>query len=192
MSLAVYPLLFGGGVVYYSLIEYVHHRNGGHLRAFGARLMASHQAHHRDPPEGGVRLLEKYRQRAPLVLLLSVLLGGPFLGLLWPLRDGLLPGVSVIAGLLAGYAWSEGFHHTMHHRCPRNRLERWLWRHHYVHHFVDPRVNYGFTSPLWDWVFRTSVQHPVVRCPGRLVPAGIDSVEGFTLRGTVAEEPEEG
>jgi hypothetical protein len=41
---------------------------------------------------------------------------------------------------------------------PRTRLGwygRWARGHHFHHHFVDARVNYGVTSPVWDVVLRT-------------------------------------
>ena len=35
------------------------------------------------------------------------------------------------------------------------RYGRWARRHHFHHHFVDVRRNYGVTTPLWDVVLRT-------------------------------------
>lgn len=180
------PTLLAGlvlGLFGYSFIEYAHHRWGGHTR-WSPRLRRSHQAHHQDPREGGVRLVEKYRQRAPLVLLVGVLLGMP-IALLLPSALAL----STFVGLLTGYAYSEWFHHRMHHARPRSAVARWLWRYHYVHHFVDPTVNHGFTSPLWDLILRTYRPMDHVAIPRKLAPPWTEDVPGFSIRSSRSVAP---
>lgn len=137
------------GFLVFSLIEYLHHRWGGHLIRRG-RLYKSHQSHHRDPREGGIRLWKKYIQRAPTVIAFALLLAGPLYLLLVPATASF-----AVAGLFAGNVYSEAFHHSMHHRAPHTRAGEWLWRQHYSHHYSESGYNYGFTSPLWDFVFRT-------------------------------------
>jgi dihydroceramide fatty acyl 2-hydroxylase len=139
------------GVLGMSFIEYAHHRWGGHATWMGRRVLESHGAHHRDPREGGVTYAQKLRQRLPLVVgVTSVLVAA-----LWPAAGGAHAG-RIALGLLGGYAYTEWYHHRMHHRAARGRFGRWMRRHHYVHHFVDARVNFGFTTPLWDWLLGTA------------------------------------
>ena len=38
-------------------------------------------------------------------------------------------------------------------------------RHHFHHHFHNPKRNHGVTSPLWDLLFRTYERPAVVRVP---------------------------
>lgn len=157
-----------GGVLAMSLIEYVHHRHAGHHASFGDRMRESHRAHHRDPKEGGVRLLTKYRQRLPLV---GGVGGASFA--LGALVASVAASAAFTTGMVLGYLWSEGYHHRMHHRPPTTRIGAWLRRYHYVHHFSDIQHNYGFTSPLWDLVFGTYTA-PVagMRLPTKHLPDG--------------------
>ncbi len=148
------------GLLVATLLEYVHHRWGGHARALGERVRTSHQLHHGDPLEGGVGYGEKLRQRAPLIAGASAVLLAGAAAIFGPRHAAV-----VILGVLAGYAYIEGYHHRMHHRPPTTAFGRWMRRHHHLHHFVDSRANYGFSSPLWDVVFRT-------RRDGRGLPSG--------------------
>jgi sterol desaturase/sphingolipid hydroxylase (fatty acid hydroxylase superfamily) len=152
------------GLFLYSFVEYAHHRWGGHT-AWLPSLRHSHQEHHRDPQEGGVTFGTKLRERLGLVVkALTVFAVVLFAALPWPHAS------IVLTGLLAGYGYSEWFHHQMHHHWPTTAVGRFLWRHHYVHHFIDGRVNYGFTSPFWDLALGTLRVMPTVQVPGRRVP----------------------
>lgn len=58
-------------------------------------------------------------------------------------------------GFLTGYAFYLLVHYIIHTRkAPRNLL-KFLWSHHYVHHYKDNQKAYGVTSPIWDWTFGT-------------------------------------
>jgi sterol desaturase/sphingolipid hydroxylase (fatty acid hydroxylase superfamily) len=166
-----------GGAVSLSLIEYLHHRVGGHTVHLGERLKEAHQAHHRDPQEGGVALRTKYRQRLPLVTVVGAVVAATS----WLVFNGPIA-MAVLAGSMLGYLYSEGYHHHMHHRAPRTLIGAWLRRYHYVHHFVNPKVNYGFTSPVWDVVFGTYKAADIVTLPSDRVPADLDPGMGFVLR----------
>ncbi|MEM7151931.1 MAG: sterol desaturase family protein [Myxococcota bacterium] len=166
------------GVLGFTFIEYVHHRHGGHLRKMGPRVLSSHRDHHADPLDGGATYVDKLRYRAPLVLGVLVVLAVPALALL-----GAWAGSWLSAGLLSGYLYSEWFHNRMHHVPPRGPWARFMARYHYVHHFVDPSVNYGFTSPLWDFVFGTAKLEAKVSVPRTMAPRGMTERDGFTLVG---------
>ena len=165
------------GAVGLSLIEYLHHRVGGHPSHLGQRLKESHLAHHRDPREGGVALATKYRQRLPLAAkVVAGIATTTFLAFDGPIA------LAVSTGAVLGYLYSEAYHHHMHHRPPRTRIGAWLRRYHYVHHFVNPRVNFGFTSPIWDVVFGTYQAAQTVTIPHDRVPDDLDPGMGFVLR----------
>lgn len=153
----------------FSLVEYVHHRVGGHVIRRG-RLYTSHQAHHRDPREGGVSLATKLRQRAGTVAIGALALGAPLVAAFG------VDGVAATFGLWLGYLVSEAVHHAMHHRGPKNGIEAWLWRHHYAHHWIDPTCNHGFTSPIWDLVFGTYRAVREVSVPADQLPTEFPGV----------------
>ena len=51
---------------------------------------------------------------------------------------------------------------------PRRRVCRWRRKNHFAHHFADPRLAHGVTTPVWDSVFRTRLEVAKVRVPRRL------------------------
>jgi dihydroceramide fatty acyl 2-hydroxylase len=184
MSLPWLAFSFALGVIAFTFIEYVHHRHGGHFGWFGKRLLGSHRAHHRDPQEGGVTYSTKLRQRMPLVMGVTVVLVTPVFVL-----ASLGTAVAATSGLLSGYLYSEWFHHRMHHRVPRNAFDRFMWRFHYVHHFLDADSNFGFSCPIWDFVFRTARIEKDVPVPRRFAPrAWPEVVRGFHLRGRETQD----
>lgn len=144
----------------------------------GGRVLESHRAHHIDPLDGGASYAEKLRYRAPLVVGVLLILSAPLVALMGPVDGGL-----VAAGLLAGYAYSEWFHNQMHQRAPQSRIGRWMWRFHYVHHFVDKNVNFGFSTPLWDYVFGTARTYDEVPVPHVMAPPDMVEGDGFRLVG---------
>jgi len=58
-------------------------------------------------------------------------------------------------GYLLGYAGYLGVHYLLHALQPPNNVFKVLWVNHSIHHYKDPDVAYGVSSPLWDYVFRT-------------------------------------
>jgi len=81
---------------------------------------------------------------------------------------GAVSGLSFVAGLLGFYVTYEVLHYRSHTRPPRGRYGRWLRKHHFYHHFGNPKHNHGVTSPIWDIVFRTHARPDKVRVPRRL------------------------
>lgn len=87
------------------------------------------------------------------------------------------PAAATMVGAGAGAAFGLGFasaylgyellHRLAHVRGPRTAYGRWLRRHHFHHHFHNPKRNHGVSSPLWDHVFRTYEAPTVVRIPSR-------------------------
>jgi sterol desaturase/sphingolipid hydroxylase (fatty acid hydroxylase superfamily) len=130
------------GIIAWTLTEYLVHRFDGH----GYRLIIpNHLHHHSDPVEYGV----SYTSYAALTMFTAIwmLLG-------WPV--GL-----AVHGLIFGLTFScslryyEWLHDALHDHAPRTAYGRWARRHHFFHHFKDPSLNHGVTSPVWDIVFRT-------------------------------------
>ena len=62
-------------------------------------------------------------------------------------------------GVVMGFNWLGYIfyciaHHGSHHWTFRRGWLKKMKRHHLIHH-KHPAYNWGFTTPLWDWVFRT-------------------------------------
>ena len=135
------------GIGSWSLLEYIIHRYWGHGRApernpFGRE----HRRHHSEGNYFAAAVKKAFAACivTSIVAPLACLLGGLQLGLLYT------------AGLVAFYLYYELFHRLLHTHRALTPYGRWARRHHFFHHFHNPRRNYGVTSPIWDTVFRTA------------------------------------
>jgi sterol desaturase/sphingolipid hydroxylase (fatty acid hydroxylase superfamily) len=144
---AVLPV---AGVLLWTLLEYVLHSRGFHAQPRSPRMGAvqvSHQAHHADPKDP-TKIVTRLAFSAPIAIIVFVLA--------WVVLRGVKPAALLIAGALVGYLAYEVIHYWIH----VGRRTRWLLRplvkHHLYHHYKDDTRCYGVTTPLWDWVFRTS------------------------------------
>ena len=120
-------MLFAGGVVAWTLAEYVVHRFVLHGIA-----PTEHRQHHANP-DGAV--LTIFWQIWICFALVYLIAGGAF-----------------VAGALVAYAWYLFVHHCAHHGPDKLPLP--LLMHHQSHHRFATR-NYGASTTLWDHVFGT-------------------------------------
>ena len=133
------------GAVTWTLIEYCVHRWLGHEARFRPNFFSyEHTRHHSE----GNYFSPLWKKILVAVLVLS-LLGVPAYYLLdWY-------GLIYISGLVAAYLTYEYFHYAHHVHPGATRYGRRMRRHHFYHHFSNPRANHGVTSTLWDHVFGT-------------------------------------
>ena len=68
---------------------------------------------------------------------------------------GASAGLAFTGGFVAMYVTYEVLHRRAHTHPPTGPYGRWLRRHHFHHHFAEPKMNHGVTSPVFDYVFRT-------------------------------------
>lgn len=149
LSLAVMFGLALGGLLSWSLAEYVLHRFVFHFEpqgAFQERLVfIMHGIHHADPGDP-TRLV-----MAPSVSIILALIFYPtfraILGHAW---------VNPFFGFfILGYLVYDYTHYAVHHFTPRTAMGKALKQNHMIHHYVDHDSRWGVSSPLWDWVFGT-------------------------------------
>lgn len=148
------------GVLSWSLLEYLIHRFAGHHRTFAKKnpFGIEHTAHH-----------SRGDYFAPWWKKAIVVLG--FTGLVLPLAvlaAGWSLGVAYTAGLIGFYLIYEVLHRLLHVWQGVGPYARWARRHHFHHHFHDPRSNHGVTSPLWDVVFGTLQRAGRIDVPPKL------------------------
>jgi sterol desaturase/sphingolipid hydroxylase (fatty acid hydroxylase superfamily) len=142
-------LLFGLGVLLWTLIEYLLHRHVFHLNATSPagrlRSFMAHGYHHEFPDD-------KMRLVAPPLMSWTF---GVIAGLLYFLVLGEGLWLQVFVGTVAGYLAYDWIHYYTHHFHPRNPVGRWVQRYHLKHHFQGGDARFGISSPLWDYVFHT-------------------------------------
>jgi hypothetical protein len=150
-------LVFIGGLLTWTLIEYGMHHWNGHLMKGKTHFSKEHLKHHTTKDHFST-LPEKIRSAAPVslaILLISGFTIGWALGLVFSL------------GVVSGYVIYEYLHWAAHMSAPTTAYGRWVRRHHFSHHFMDARFNHGVTTSLWDHVFRTYREPVQIRVPRR-------------------------
>jgi sterol desaturase/sphingolipid hydroxylase (fatty acid hydroxylase superfamily) len=134
------------GFVIWTLMEYVLHRSVLHKKTYFAPM---HGQHHASP------LAYIGTPAWVSVAVLCAL----FLVPVW-LYAGFNVADGLTVGVMTGYWWYGLVHHVIHHHSHDssspyfNELRAWHMRHHY-----SPKGgNFGVTTPLWDYVFRTAIR----------------------------------
>jgi sterol desaturase/sphingolipid hydroxylase (fatty acid hydroxylase superfamily) len=62
------------------------------------------------------------------------------------------------AGFIFGYILYDEIHYATHHAPMKGPVGRFLKQYHVLHHYQNPAKRYGVSSPLWDYVFGTTVR----------------------------------
>ncbi len=149
LSFVALAALFLLGILLWTLIEYLIHRYIFHYEPktrWGKQLhFVIHGVHH-DYPNDARRLVMPPVISIPLAFL--------FFGLFFLIFGSLAP--AVFAGLVFGYLCYDMLHYATHHLAMKSGMWLWLKQYHLRHHFKDDHVGYGISSPLWDYVFRTT------------------------------------
>jgi len=163
-------LLFVGGMLFWSLLEYVIHRFVFHppqwveeeTRAVTASLgpqeavipalpswrhrfyFLVHGVHH-DYPNDSRRLVMPPSVSIPLAVVFFFL----FQWAIGPLTP------AAFAGLVGGYLAYDTTHYLTHHSPGKTALGRYQKKRHFRHHYYDSTRNFGVSSPLWDVLWGT-------------------------------------
>ena len=155
VSLIVAFLLGAAG---WTLAEYLLHRFVFHARSAKGPGAMEHRRHHAQ-----VSYFAPWWQKALAAVAATAILL-PLLSLIAGVKFG---GVCTL-GFIAMYLLYEVLHRRAHTQPPRGRYGRWLRKNHFAHHFADPRLGHGVTTPFWDYVFGTRLSVASVRVPRRL------------------------
>lgn len=147
-SLTTLAGAYVGGLLIWSLLEYVAHRGSFHHVPTTTGQVAYgyivHGVHHAYPDDSR-------RWVMPLIVTL------PISALLFVLfRSGLgRIGEPIFGGFIHGYLTYDLLHYFIHRGRMPTRLGRFLRQYHLTHHYASPERHFGVSSPLWDLVFRT-------------------------------------
>ncbi len=137
------------GFVFWTFAEYCVHRFLYHTETSSRALFRiqynAHGIHHQYP-------IDPTRLAMPPVP--GLLLAGMFFLLFW-LIGGHYAFV-FYPGFILGYLVYISFHYAQHRiKSPIYPPFKALWKHHQMHHYVDPYSAYGVSTRLWDFVFGT-------------------------------------
>lgn len=153
LALQTVIVFFLGGIVLFTLVEYVMHRFLYHIPAETEKRRrfqyVIHGVHH-DHPRDKTRLA-----MPPLV---SIVLATLFISLFRVLIG--LNGYAFGGGFLFGYSTYLLAHYAIHiYKQPKNVLGI-IWKHHNLHHYVGDDGAFGVSTPFWDYIFGTMPKEP--------------------------------
>src|SRR5262249_50702533 len=132
-----------GGVLIWTLLEYVFHRFLLHaefrdpkLRAF---VNASHLRHHAVPRDRDQILVQ-----LPFALVTSSIIYATFLAI----TRSFFATSGIITGIWLGFLYYEAVHYRVHMSLAHSPLLQQQRRAHFYHHFSNSGKCFGVTSPL--------------------------------------------
>lgn len=146
------------GCIVWTFMEYVLHRFLGHEHKGKNFFKYEHQRHHSianyfAPP------IKKIFAASIFALVITIVLN-----LLMPLHYA----IAFIAGLMVMYVFYESTHYRYHYLPPIIKPFIILRKHHFYHHFHNPKKNHGVTTRIWDRVFGTFESVEKVNIPKQM------------------------
>jgi len=148
LKITTLVVLFLIGLFTFTFTEYMVHRFIFHMlptNKLKEKIAYNFHGVHHDYPKDKNRLA-----MPPLVS--TILAAALFFLFKLVLRDyayGFMP------GFLIGYTSYLSIHYMVHSYQPPGNFFKALWVNHGIHHYKDPEVAFGVSSPLWDFVFGT-------------------------------------
>lgn len=139
--------IFAGGVLFWTLFEYVMHRYIFHMVAdsrLGGRIIYTMHGVHHEYPRDKDRL---FMPPIPSLIISGIIFLIMFLCVRWY-------ALALFSGFITGYLLYASMHYAIHAFAPPRFLKA-LWRNHHLHHYKTPEKGFGVSSVLWDVVFGT-------------------------------------
>src|SRR6266852_3640980 len=142
------------GILIWTLLEYGLHRFVFHIQipVPNPRLReivnASHMGHHASPRDANKILVHPLYGLVVSSILYALLFAF--------LRDGFST-AGVVVGVWMGFLYYEAVHYRVHFSLSGSGFVARQRRTHFYHHFTNNKRCFGVTSPLWDYVFGTTL-----------------------------------
>jgi sterol desaturase/sphingolipid hydroxylase (fatty acid hydroxylase superfamily) len=153
-----YLLFIFLGIVSWTFLEYVIHRFLGHKRRKNGLVKKEHMRHHAEVHY----FAPMYKKLALTLAVFSV--STLLFGLLFTWTIGF----SFSLGLAGMYFLYEITHRRFHIKDPLIRYGLRMRKHHFFHHFGNPKFNHGVTTAFWDRVFGTFRKTTVIKVPQKM------------------------
>jgi 4-hydroxysphinganine ceramide fatty acyl 2-hydroxylase len=148
ISLGTGLLVFFAGYIFFTFVEYMMHKYFFHMEPntpLKDKLQYSVHGVHHDYPRDKDRLAMPpfvSAAYAAIAYLLFTLILGDY-------------ALYFLPGFLVGYASYLGVHFIVHAYNPPKNFLKVLWVNHAIHHYKDPDIAFGVSTPLWDIILGT-------------------------------------
>src|SRR5437870_12727920 len=146
--------LMPAGILIWTLLEYALHRFVFHIQIpvpnprLREMVNASHLSHHAAPRDPDKILVHPWYG-----LVISLIL----YGLLFAIFRNAFFTSGIMTGIWIGFLYYEAVHYRVHCSLSPSGFIARQRRGHFYHHFTNNKRCFGVTSPLWDYVFRTTM-----------------------------------
>jgi sterol desaturase/sphingolipid hydroxylase (fatty acid hydroxylase superfamily) len=138
-------LAFSLGIGFWTLLEYLLHRFVFHR--YRGIVGSFHHEHHGAPRDRRYLFVRPGFSIASSILLFAII---------WVLTRNIAQTLEALAGIWVGYLYYESVHYRVHFSPADGGWIGRQRRAHFRHHFHNSRKWFGVTTPLWDYVFRTT------------------------------------
>ncbi len=137
------------GAIFWSFAEYNVHRYLYHTESNSRTLFNlqhnAHSIHHQHPIDP---------TRLAMPPLPGLVLSGFFFTIFWLINSTYV--FVFFPGFMVGYMAYISLPFAQHRiKSPIYGPWESLWRHHQVHHYIDPYIAFGVSTRFWDFVFHT-------------------------------------
>ena len=146
------------GVVLWTFMEYVIHRFLGHEHKGKNPFKLEHLEHHKKVHY----FAPAWKKTAMAIVVAGILFAFANLMLDWKYA------LSFVIGLVGMYGLYEATHARFHRKGPVAKPFIILRKHHFYHHFHQPKLNHGVTTRFWDRVFGTFHRVETVKVPRKM------------------------
>lgn len=150
ITIGNFALYFAFGIFIWTITEYTLHRFAFHYHPttkMGKRIIFIFHGVHHDFPRDRLRLVMPPSASIPLAT------GFYFLFSLFFTPVHLF---AFFPGFLLGYLFYDITHYAIHHFNIKGGIFKAIKQHHMLHHYQDAEKGYGVSSPLWDYIFRST------------------------------------
>lgn len=151
-------VVFFAGVAAWTLTEYLLHRFLGHVHKGKNFFKAEHLLHH-----SKANYFAPAYKKALLAVAVSVTLVAVI-----SLFTSVMVAGAFILGFVSMYGIYEMMHFRFHSKEPIAAPFIILRKHHFYHHFHNPKMNHGLTTRFWDRVFGTFRRVEQVNVPKQM------------------------
>ena len=138
--------------------EYLIHRFVGHGKSTSLPFSRHHKKHHAQ-----VHYFAPIQDKVKVAGFVIITLFS--LGLMiatWQIS------LAFASGFTSSYLSYEFLHRRAHSHPPITRYGRWLRKHHFHHHFMNPKSNHGVITAIGDILFTTAEKPQRVKVPEKL------------------------
>ena len=146
------------GIASWTLTEYLMHRFLGHVHKGKNFFKKEHLQHH----SKSNYFAPAYKKAVMAVVVSAVLCT------VLSLLTSFTVAIAFTLGFAGMYGLYEVTHARFHSKDPIAKPFIVLRKHHFYHHFHNPRFNHGVTTRIWDRVFGTFKTVEIVKVPRQM------------------------